>query len=430
MMGVINAVGLAAAAAVYLATSVDAHGWVQVPLARQLCNGDEVKWATTVSAGSGARDMRPPYGGVPGLCGDPFGSYLDNPPSNFKAMPCEIQETYQEGGIIKAQVDISANHGGFFELSVCDSMEITQECFDRNKLRTVEKDSEQWHIMTRTIDDPSPQRPESYFMDWKLPEGLSCEHCVVQWSWWTAHNCLYPCEKEVCGFYADLRNYVVRPDAEWDMKYCETKYPVKGQQPQMFRNCADIKIEPKAGGFALTTPPPNGTMPDMNQTQQDNNTQGDEIFQEESECRTMSRRFLLDIGELEEEDSVDDVSGAGDAMNCGDYMVDQVLIEINNMRKEVHAQPLECSNRAVGVSENFSEIMSEQGRELHGSSDNCRLAKFTGRCAQMVAVGTPESPALSLGGIDHAMLVAPEYAVAGVGYFAFEGITYWTILLG
>ena len=45
-----------------------------------------------------------PYGGVPGLCGDPFGSSLDNPPSNFKAMPCDIQETYQEGGIIQAQV--------------------------------------------------------------------------------------------------------------------------------------------------------------------------------------------------------------------------------------------------------------------------------------------------------------------------------------
>lgn len=37
----------------------------------------------------------------------------------------------------------------------------------------------------------------------------------------------------------------------------------------------------------------------------------------------------------------------------------QALIEINRMRKEVGAQVLECSNRAVGVCENFSEIMAE-----------------------------------------------------------------------
>ena len=65
----------------------------------------------------------------------------------------------------------------------------------------------------------------------------------VQWTWWTAHNCVYPCEKEVCGFYADKKNKIVRPDATWDMDDCETKYPVKGQKPQMFRNCAgDVNL--------------------------------------------------------------------------------------------------------------------------------------------------------------------------------------------
>lgn len=91
--------------------------------------------------------------------------------------------------------------------------------------------------------------------------------------------------------------------------------------------CADIKIEPKAGGLAPAPapPPPNVTTP------QDNN-QGDTTFQEQSECKTMSRRFLLDIGELEEEDSVDDVSGAGDAMNCGNFKVDQVRFYISIYR--------------------------------------------------------------------------------------------------
>ena len=71
----------------------------------------------------------------------------------------------------------------------------------------------------------------------KHKEAAHFDH-DVQWSWWTAHNCVYPCDEAVCGFYAQRRNKVVRPDATWDMKFCETRYPSPGQKPQMFRNCA------------------------------------------------------------------------------------------------------------------------------------------------------------------------------------------------
>lgn len=80
--------------------------------------------------------MRPPYGGVPGLCGDPFGGKQERGDSNFAGMPCDPQETYEEGGIISLQIDVAANHGGFFEVYICDSKDISQDCFDRNKLTT------------------------------------------------------------------------------------------------------------------------------------------------------------------------------------------------------------------------------------------------------------------------------------------------------
>ena len=37
---------------------------------------------------------------------------------------------------MSVQIDVAANHGGFWECSVCDSKDINQDCFDRNKLKT------------------------------------------------------------------------------------------------------------------------------------------------------------------------------------------------------------------------------------------------------------------------------------------------------
>lgn len=47
-MGVINVAALTAAAALCISPSVDVHGWVQKPLARQYCNGDEVWCLSTL----------------------------------------------------------------------------------------------------------------------------------------------------------------------------------------------------------------------------------------------------------------------------------------------------------------------------------------------------------------------------------------------
>lgn len=49
---------------------------------------------------------------------------------------CKLQVTYQEGSVITIETRQTAAHGGFYEFAICDSTDITQECFDRNTLKS------------------------------------------------------------------------------------------------------------------------------------------------------------------------------------------------------------------------------------------------------------------------------------------------------
>lgn len=53
----------------------------------------QLRWSVSDGGGNGARGMKPPYGGVPGLCGDPFEAYDHQPISNFVGMPHELANT-------------------------------------------------------------------------------------------------------------------------------------------------------------------------------------------------------------------------------------------------------------------------------------------------------------------------------------------------
>lgn len=115
--------------------SILAHGYIKQPSARQLC----VEYPRKVYLGSGAgiTTKNPPNGGVPGFCGDPFISPDDySYESDFASTPCYIQETYEEGGVMAMQYQVTANHGGFVKCNICDSMEMTEECFNAHPLRT------------------------------------------------------------------------------------------------------------------------------------------------------------------------------------------------------------------------------------------------------------------------------------------------------
>lgn len=81
-------------------------------------------------------DVKNTAGGVPGLCGDPFQGKPDSAASNYAGKPCEPTKVYKAGDIFTTEVHVIANHGGWWEMSICDSKDISQECFDRNILKT------------------------------------------------------------------------------------------------------------------------------------------------------------------------------------------------------------------------------------------------------------------------------------------------------
>lgn len=113
-------------------------------------------WSVSVSGGNGSGDMaRPPqgkapYGGGYHVCGAPFEGTNDGgrggvtgPNGKDRYMwewfPCEAQKTYKMNGKMDVTVDLSTNHGGYFEFAICnDETRLggpnPQSCFDENKL--------------------------------------------------------------------------------------------------------------------------------------------------------------------------------------------------------------------------------------------------------------------------------------------------------
>ena len=96
----------------------------------------------------------------------------------------------------------------------------------------MEQNNERYYMMTGGVQ--TEEKPDVYDINWQLPAGLSCDHCVLQCTWWTAHHCTYPCDRELCGWYADRHNFIVRPeDDTHEYPICDTMVPEFGERPQV-----------------------------------------------------------------------------------------------------------------------------------------------------------------------------------------------------
>ena len=83
-------------------------------------------------------------------------------------------------------IEITANHLGYFEFRLCPKQSaeelVTQECLDRYPLELIEMpgqgdgrvDGINFHIGSST---------GLYFPSVRLPMGVTCENCVLQWYW-------------------------------------------------------------------------------------------------------------------------------------------------------------------------------------------------------------------------------------------------------
>ena len=136
---------------------------------------------------------------------------------------------YTPGQLLEVRVDVTANHRGHFQFGLCpDTGEETETCFRRHPVQ-FEDGSEKFFIRQGT---------GTHRLRLRLPAGLSCAQCVLQWR------------------YVAGNNWGLCPDGSGQV----------GCGPQEeFRACSDISIDSRSqagGGWpSLSTRPPRPSRP-------------------------------------------------------------------------------------------------------------------------------------------------------------------------
>lgn len=198
-----------------------------------------------------------------------------------------IVETYEEGQVVNLEAEIDTNHNGYFEFHLCDldscgSDDLDQKCFDTNNCHKLErvphKDCENPNVDTAyecgPIDKNYPTRwylpcrktghvgvhivgGKSGTMQYKLPKGVSCKHCVIQWYWQTANSCNPPGTVE----YFSGNNMPFGTSCPGDGGASGAHNPQlrscgvgAGEQ---FWSCADVMVMPATGGRPVPEIPNN-----------------------------------------------------------------------------------------------------------------------------------------------------------------------------
>lgn len=92
-----------------------------------------------------------------------------------------IVARFQPGGVIRAGIRITANHRGHFTFHLCnmDNSRETDDCYNRNLIRLT-NGADRF-----TLTDFSNRM---FYVDLRLPQGLTCRHCVLRWNYRAANN--------------------------------------------------------------------------------------------------------------------------------------------------------------------------------------------------------------------------------------------------
>ncbi|KAG8199106.1 hypothetical protein JTE90_016243 [Oedothorax gibbosus] len=156
-------------------------------------------------------------GGKCGVCGDPWHLPLPRPNEmGGRYGNGIIVRNYKPGQVIHTVVDITANHRGYFEFRLCPNKspkkEVSQDCLDRNLLTILNSTSTRYH----DVGNHGSTRVQ---LALQLPPGLTCKHCVFQWTYVAGNN--------------------------WGRCKNETFALGCGAQ-ETFKSCADISIGDKA----------------------------------------------------------------------------------------------------------------------------------------------------------------------------------------
>ena len=175
--------------------SAAAHGMLSEPRARNVVHNSNYCPHCLAAGGPGVT-----YAGgrvwprsVHGVCGDPPKGPLDHEAGGKFATKI-ITGRYVRGQTLTLRVTITAPHGGRFSFGVCpvpdgasDAEErrvVTQKCFDANRLTNTQDGTPHWWFGKKPTGE--------YTMDFKLPTGVTCKRCVLQWHYETGNSCTIP----------------------------------------------------------------------------------------------------------------------------------------------------------------------------------------------------------------------------------------------
>lgn len=115
-----------------------------------------------------------------GLCGDPFD--MESPRAHELGGTYGagvIVDQYTPGSVFTATVEITAYHKGYWYFNICPNPQDShQECFDEFPVELEEGG---------TLYYPN-QGSAKYTVNYRLPAGLVCDHCVLQWRYIAGNN--------------------------------------------------------------------------------------------------------------------------------------------------------------------------------------------------------------------------------------------------
>ncbi|XP_046418425.1 uncharacterized protein LOC124178807 isoform X1 [Neodiprion fabricii] len=138
-----------------------------------------------------------------GICGDPWDVKPPRPnETGGKYGNSIIVRKYRTGSIIPVQVELTANHHGYFEFRLCPmahaGTEVTDDCLDQHVL--IEESG-----TPRYYPGPGNKIFESHY---KLPDDVTCSQCVFQWRYVAGNNwgkCDNGTEAVGCGPQEEFR---------------------------------------------------------------------------------------------------------------------------------------------------------------------------------------------------------------------------------
>ena len=123
-----------------------------------------------------------------GICGDPLKSPEPRPneAGGIYGQGVIGRTYYLDKGFIDVRIEVLSSVQGFFQFNLCPnndvSERITEDCLDEYPLNIFNKDQSRVYGR-RYYPEISPGRRGTVSLSLEIPEGLTCEQCVLRWRW-------------------------------------------------------------------------------------------------------------------------------------------------------------------------------------------------------------------------------------------------------